>query len=96
MLKILFNEAFNYFKNYILMVYLQEWERVQQKLHKREKVLEGRSKISHTVHCPLYPHDKQEYWYVYVSDRKSKTLLTSPYHVTSLVDKEECQLKVYV
>ncbi|KAI4464948.1 sec63 domain-containing [Holotrichia oblita] len=71
----------------------QEWEKLQQKLHKREKVLEGRSKLSHTVHCPLYPYDKQEYWWTYVCDRKSKTLLTSPYHITSLVDREECQLK---
>nr|XP_022906015.1 translocation protein SEC63 homolog [Onthophagus taurus] len=71
----------------------QEWEKFQEKLHKREKVLEGRSKISHAVHCPYYPQDKQEYWWTYVCDRKSKTLLTSPYHVTSLVDREECQLK---
>ncbi|GJQ67590.1 hypothetical protein Trydic_g8396 [Trypoxylus dichotomus] len=71
----------------------QEWEKLQQKLHKREKVLEGRSKLSHTVHCPFYPYDKQEYWWIYVCDRKSKTLMTSPYHLTSLVDREECQLK---
>lgn len=30
---------------------------------------------------------------MYVSDRKSRTLLTSPYHVTALVDQEEVQLK---
>lgn len=37
--------------------------------------------------------EKQEYWWVYISDRKSHTLLTSPYHVTSLVDTEEVQLR---
>lgn len=37
--------------------------------------------------------DKQEYWWVYISDRKSHTLLTAPYHVTALVDVEEIQLK---
>ncbi|XP_034238792.1 translocation protein SEC63 homolog [Thrips palmi] len=70
-----------------------EWERFQTKASKREKALEGRSKISHPTHCPLYPDDKQEYWWVYISDRKSNTLLTSPYHVTSLVNTEEIQLR---
>lgn len=36
---------------------------------------------------------KQEYWWVYVSDRKSRTLLTAPYHVTALVHEETVQLK---
>ena len=71
----------------------QEWEKLQQKLHKREKVLEGRSKVSHTVHCPLFSSNKQEHWWTYICDRKSHTLLTAPYHITDLIDKEECQLK---
>ncbi|XP_066991282.1 translocation protein SEC63 homolog [Anabrus simplex] len=70
-----------------------EWEKFQSRLSKREKVLEGRSKQSHSVHCPFFPEDKQEYWWVYISDRKSHTLLTSPYHVTALVEEEEIQLK---
>jgi len=72
----------------------QEWERLQHKLNKRDKVLEGRSKMSHSVvHCPHFPQDKQEYWWTYICDRKSETLLTQPYQITSLVDKEECQLR---
>lgn len=69
-----------------------EWEKFQQKLNKREK-LEGKSKMSHSVHCPNFPEDKQEYWWTYICDRKSRTLLTAPYHVTNLVDSEEIQLK---
>lgn len=69
-----------------------EWEKFQQKLNKREK-LEGKSKVSHSVHCPNFPEDKQEYWWTYICDRKSRTLLTAPYHVTNLVDTEEIQLK---
>lgn len=69
-----------------------EWEKIQQKLNKREK-LEGKSKLSHSVHCPGFPEDKQEYWWTYICDRKSRTLLTAPYHVTNLVDTEEIQLK---
>jgi translocation protein SEC63 len=37
--------------------------------------------------------DKQEYWWTYICDRKSRTLLTAPYHVTGLVSQEEIQLK---
>lgn len=69
-----------------------EWEKFQQKLNKREK-LEGKSKVSHSVHSPTFPEDKQEYWWTYICDRKSRTLLTAPYHVTNLVDHEEVQLK---
>lgn len=32
-----------------------EWERLQTKISKRDKVLEGKSKLSHTVHCPYFP-----------------------------------------
>lgn len=66
--------------------------RFQKKLNKREK-LEGKSKMSHSVHCPYFPEDKQEYWWTYICDRKSKTLLTAPYHCTNLVGFEEIQLK---
>ncbi|KAL0266447.1 UNVERIFIED_CONTAM: hypothetical protein PYX00_008980 [Menopon gallinae] len=70
-----------------------EWEKLQTKITKRDKVLEGRSKLSHTVHCPYFPQEKQEYWWVYMSDRKSRTLLTAPFHVTALVKEETVQLK---
>lgn len=71
----------------------KEWEKLQSRLAKREKVLEGRSKRSHSVHCPFFPDDKQEYWWVYICDRKSRTLLTAPCHITALVSHEEVQLK---
>ncbi|KAJ8947406.1 hypothetical protein NQ318_009612 [Aromia moschata] len=70
----------------------QEWEKFR-KIHEREKSLEGKSKSSHPVHCPLFPHDKQEYWWTYICDRKSRTLLTAPYHITSLVERETVHLK---
>ncbi|XP_076296029.1 translocation protein Sec63 [Lasioglossum baleicum] len=70
-----------------------EWERFQQRISKREKFLEGRSNLSHEVHCPLFPDVKQEYWWVYICDRKSKTLLTPPIFVKSLAHTEEIQLK---
>lgn len=45
------------------------------------------------MHCPLFPDIKQEYWWVYICDRKSQTLLTTPVHVTSLAHFEEVQLR---
>lgn len=70
-----------------------EWEKFQQRISKRERVLEGRSNLSHEVHCPYFPDVKQEYWWVYICDRKSLTLLTAPVHVTSLAQSEEIQLR---
>lgn len=71
----------------------QEWAKFQKKLNKREKALEGRSKVSHSVHCPYFTDDKQEHWWVYISDRKTHSLVTPPYHVTSLINEEEVELK---
>jgi len=71
----------------------QEWARFQNKLNKREKALEGKSRISHSVHCPYFTDDKQEYWWVYICDRKTHSLVTPPYHLTNLIDQEEVELK---
>ena len=71
-----------------------EWERFQKGMVKKEKALEGQSKVSHSVHCPLFPDDKQEYWWVYVCDRKKKELTSVPYNITNLVNEEEVQLKM--
>ena len=32
-----------------------EWERLQSGITRKEKVLEGKSKDSHEVHCPHFP-----------------------------------------
>ncbi|CAK1604071.1 unnamed protein product [Parnassius mnemosyne] len=69
-----------------------QWERFQKRILKRER-LEGRSKSSHPVHCPYFPQEKQEYWWCYICDRKSRTLLTAPAHVTALTEAHELQLR---
>lgn len=71
----------------------QEWARFQNKLNKREKALEGKSRLSHSVHCPYFTDDKQEFWWVYICDRKTHSLVTPPYHLTNLVSEEEVELK---
>jgi translocation protein SEC63 len=70
-----------------------EWNKFQQRMSKRDRLLDGRSNNSHLVHSPHFPEVKQECWWVYICDRKSLTLLTAPVHVTSLVDTEELQLR---
>ena len=85
--------------------------RFQKGMNRREKAIHGKSRISHSVHCPYYTDDKQEFWWVferlpvdgaycinfgrwvYISDRKTHSLITPPYHLTSLVTEEEVELK---
>merc|ERR1719500_1842963 len=71
----------------------QEWARFQRGVNKREKALSGKSRVSHSVHCPYLTDDKQEYWWVYICDRKTHSLITPPYHLTNLVNNEEVELK---
>jgi translocation protein SEC63 len=71
----------------------EEWDNFQQNVTKKEKVLEAKSKQSHSVHSPYFPDDKQEYWWIYLSDRKRHALITVPYLMTNLVEKEEVELK---
>jgi len=71
----------------------EEWARFQKGMNRREKALAGKSRVSHSVHCPYYTDDKQEFWWVYISDRKTHSLITPPYHLTSLVSEEEVELK---
>lgn len=60
---------------------------------RRQRLLEGKSQFSHSVHCPYYPLDKQEYWWAYITDRKQQVLFTPICHITNLVEHEEIQLK---
>ena len=36
--------------------------RFQKGMNRREKALSGKSRVSHSVHCPYYTDDKQEFW----------------------------------
>ena len=69
------------------------WDELQPNVTKKKEALEAKSKQSHSVHCPYFPDDKQEYWWIYLSDRKRHALISVPYLMTNLVDKEEVELK---
>lgn len=47
----------------------------------------------HPVHCPYFPGDKIEGWWVYIVDRKQQSLVTAPLLITNLVDAEKVELK---
>uniref|UniRef100_A0A673VNQ7 Translocation protein SEC63 homolog n=1 Tax=Salmo trutta TaxID=8032 RepID=A0A673VNQ7_SALTR len=71
-----------------------EWEALQQSIQRRERaLLETKSKVTHPVYSLYYPEEKHEWWWLYIADRKDQTLVSMPYHVCTLKDTEEVELK---
>lgn len=69
-----------------------DWEKFQEE-SKKENSLETKKRESHPVHCPFFPDEKQEGWWLYVADRKKHMLITAPVQILSLKKEEEMQLK---
>uniref|UniRef100_A0A8C9VJ11 Translocation protein SEC63 homolog n=1 Tax=Scleropages formosus TaxID=113540 RepID=A0A8C9VJ11_SCLFO len=73
---------------------IAEWKALQQSIQRRERaLLETKSKITHPVYSLYFPEEKQEWWWLYIVDRKDQTLVSMPYHVCTLRDAEEVELK---
>lgn len=71
----------------------QEWEALQQSIQRRERaLLETKSKVTHPVYSLYFPEEKQEWWWLYIADRRDQTLVSMPYHVCTLKDTEEVSL----
>lgn len=70
-----------------------DWPADQAVDTKKKEIFSTISKVSHSVHCPYFPEDKQEHWWIYISDKKSFSLKTVPYFMTNLVDNEQIELK---
>ncbi|XP_076444580.1 translocation protein SEC63 homolog isoform X2 [Babylonia areolata] len=70
----------------------EDWDTFKME-SKKENSLETKKKESHTVHCPFFPAEKQEAWWLYVADKKRHLLITAPVHVCSLKEEEEVKLK---
>ncbi|XP_041351703.1 translocation protein SEC63 homolog [Gigantopelta aegis] len=70
----------------------EDWSKFQEESRK-ENSLETKVKESHVVHCPYFPLEKQEWWWLYVADRKRHQLITAPVQICSLKKEEEVQLK---
>ncbi|XP_063078917.1 translocation protein SEC63 homolog [Engraulis encrasicolus] len=72
----------------------EEWEALQQSIQRRERaLLETKSKVTHPVYSLSFPEEKQEWWWLYIADRRDQTLVSMPYHVCTLQDTEEVELK---
>lgn len=71
----------------------QEWEALQQSIQRRERaLLETKSKVTHPAYSLYFPEEKQEWWWLYIADRRDQTLVSMPYHVCTLKDTEEVSL----
>uniref|UniRef100_A0A8C6LT47 Translocation protein SEC63 homolog n=1 Tax=Nothobranchius furzeri TaxID=105023 RepID=A0A8C6LT47_NOTFU len=71
-----------------------EWEALQQSIQRRERaLLETKSKVTHPAYSLYFPEEKQEWWWLYIADRRDQTLVSMPYHVCTLKDSEEVELK---
>ncbi|XP_076844293.1 translocation protein SEC63 homolog [Brachyhypopomus gauderio] len=72
----------------------EEWEALQQSIQRRDRaLLETKSKVTHPVYSLYFPEEKQEWWWLYIADRKEQTLVSMPHHVCTLKDTEEVELK---
>lgn len=60
-----------------------------QKMQKKKEKLETKKKISHRVYCPFFPEIKQEFWWLYLANKKQNAILSPPVHVCSLKTTEE-------
>ncbi|OQR66371.1 translocation protein SEC63-like [Tropilaelaps mercedesae] len=60
---------------------------------KKKKNMDKIPKISHSVHAPYFPIDKQEFWWLYLVDKKQQQLTTVPFLMTNLVEEEDAILK---
>ncbi|XP_005992542.1 translocation protein SEC63 homolog [Latimeria chalumnae] len=71
-----------------------EWEALQQSIQRKERaLLETKSKVTHPIYSLYFPEEKQEWWWLYIADKKEQTLISMPYHVCTLRDTEEIELK---
>ncbi|KAJ3606824.1 hypothetical protein NHX12_026343, partial [Muraenolepis orangiensis] len=60
----------------------EEWEALQQSIQRRERaLLETKSKVTHPVYSLYYPEEKQEWWWLYIADRRDQALVSMPYHL---------------
>jgi translocation protein SEC63 len=64
-----------------------------QQIQKKKEALVTKEKVSHRVYCPYFPEIKQEYWWLYIADRKKKQIISAPTQICSLKDTEEVELK---
>lgn len=66
---------------------------MQQSIQRRERaLLETKSKVTHPAYSLYFPEEKQEWWWLYIADRRDQSLVSMPHHVCTLKDTEEVSL----
>ncbi|XP_020622876.1 translocation protein SEC63 homolog [Orbicella faveolata] len=70
-----------------------EWDRLQADVKGRDPILDPKSKESHIVHAPYFPEEKQEWWWIYVTDRRKIELITPPQQIFNLKEEEKVDLR---
>ncbi|KAI3380530.1 hypothetical protein SNEBB_010541 [Seison nebaliae] len=61
---------------------------------KKKDRLEQKTHKSHRVFCPFYPLVKQEYWWLYIFEKKTNNIMSLPTLITDLVDTKEIEVKL--
>lgn len=69
-----------------------DWSKVD-KDEKKEKKSEVPLEDSHPVHCPNFPLEKQECWWIYVVNKKTRQFVSFPQRVTGLKDTKTVSLQ---
>ncbi|CAH8602494.1 unnamed protein product [Heterobilharzia americana] len=62
-------------------------------LCKSSSMMNSKTHSTHVVHCPYFPVEKFEGWWVYLADRKTRQLITKPIYIATLQNEEELQLR---
>jgi len=62
-------------------------------LLKKETLLDSEPTDHHEVHCPYFPGDKYEWWYLYMVDRKSYRLVTPVICCKTLKNEKTVELR---
>lgn len=71
-----------------------EWQALQQSIQRKERAfLETKSKVTHPAYSLHFPEEKQEWWWIYIADKKDQKLVAMPFHICTLKDREEVELK---
>ncbi|OZC12628.1 hypothetical protein X798_00259 [Onchocerca flexuosa] len=66
---------------------------VNENMMKKETLLESRSKKTHPVHCPYFPCEKFEWWWLLLVDKKLRKLVVPAVHCTTLVNEQTVEIK---
>ncbi|KAK4468232.1 hypothetical protein MN116_008388 [Schistosoma mekongi] len=62
-------------------------------LGKSSSMMDSKTHCTHVVHCPYFPVEKFEGWWIYLADRKTRQLITKPIYIATLQTEEELQLR---